>query len=372
MKSIIARALNGRKRYVVPIALIFVSLMLLITLAPAEKQIAAYNPDTTTTTYTWTWDESGLSTEISSWSIGGYGSAAPGGTITYQVTLRNPSTSPTISWSLGGVPGYSVSGGTSGTAGTYPSDYSGSPVAPSLTSVSGSPNPVVTSGTVDLSSNANFEDVNGGAYSWSASAGSLSSTTASNPTWTDSVAGSYTISLSISTDAGSASNSYTQVVENPVVVSVSSSQNPADVGQQFTLTASATGGSGSYTYQWYSGASGSGTAISGATGSTYTTSESSSSSSPYDFYVVATSSGLTGTSPTFAETIDPTLGVSITSNLNPSDVGQNVVFTASGSGGSGSYSNYNFYLNGNSVQSTSSSQWTEDFTSGGSNSVYVV
>ena len=372
MKSIIARALNGRKRYVVPIALIFVSLMLLITLAPAEKQIAAYNPDTTTTTYTWTWDESGLSTEISSWSIGGYGSAAPGGTITYQVTLRNPSTSPTISWSLGGVPGYSVSGGTSGTAGTYPSDYSGSPVAPSLTSVSGSPNPVVTSGTVDLSSNANFEDVNGGAYSWSASAGSLSSTTASNPTWTDSVAGSYTISLSISTDAGSASNSYTQVVENPVVVSVSSSQNPADVGQQFTLTASATGGSGSYTYQWYSGASGSGTAISGATGSTYTTSESSSSSSPYDFYVVATSSGLTGTSPTFAETIDPTLGVSVSSSLNPSDVGQNVVFTASGSGGSGSYSNYNFYLNGNSVQSTSSSQWTEDFTSGGSNSVYVV
>ena len=77
-------------------------------------------------------------------------------------------------------------------------------------------------------------------------------------------------------------------------------------------------------------------------------------------------------SSTFTEKVDPTLGVSITSNLNPSDVGQNVVFTASGSGGSGSYSNYNFYLNGNSVQSTSSSQWTEDFTSDGSNSVYVV
>ena len=44
MKSIIARSLKGKKRYVIPIAVIFASLMLLVVLAPAEKQIAAYNP----------------------------------------------------------------------------------------------------------------------------------------------------------------------------------------------------------------------------------------------------------------------------------------------------------------------------------------
>ena len=371
MKSIIARALKGRKRYVVPIALIFVSLMLLITLAPAEKQIATYSPATGTYLDTWKFVESGLSTEISSWG-NNYGTAAPGGSFEHQETV--PSTeNPTISWTWNAVPGYSVSGPTSGTgsaAGTvYTATYTGAPLAPTLAQISGSPNPAATTGTVDLSSNANFEDVNGGTYSWSASGGTFSSTSVANPTWSASVAGSYTISLTISTDAGSASSSYLQVVNAPFSVSVSSSQNTVDAGQSFTLTASESP-SGTYTYQWYSGTSGSGTPVSGATGSTYSTSETSSGS--YSFYVEATSSGSTNLSSTFTEKVDPTLGVSITSNLNPSDVGQNVVFTASGSGGSGSYSNYNFYLNGNSVQSTSSNQWREDFTSSGSNSVYVV
>ncbi|MHB1708716.1 MAG: beta strand repeat-containing protein [Thermoplasmataceae archaeon] len=376
MKSPIMKALNGKKRYAIPIAVIFASLMLLVVLAPAEKQIAAYNPSTVTYTYTWHWDESGLSSEISSWSMS-KGSAAPGGTVTYSETQRT-SGSPTLTWSWGGVPGYSVSGPTSGTAGTYTGTYSGSPLAPSLSSVSGSPNPSLPSQTVDLSSNANFEDVNGGTYSWSTSAGSLSSTTASNPTWSQSATGSYTISLSISTDAGSAGPvSFTQVVDPALgTPSVTTSQGTVDSGQSFTLTASGSGGTGSYTYQWYTGSSGSGTAISGATSSTYTTSETNSgtTSESYGFYCVVTDTDSnfgSASSPTITETVDPALGASITSNLNPSDVNQNVVYTAAGSGGSGSYTNYNFYLNGNSVQSGSGSQLTEDFASG-PDSVYVV
>ncbi len=376
MKSAIGKALKGKKRYAIPIAVIFASLMILIVLAPAEKQIAAYNPSTVTYTYTWHWDESGLSSEISSWSMS-KGSAAPGGTITYSETLRTAS-NPSISWSWGGVPGYSVSGPTSGTQGTYTGTYSGAPLAPSLSSVSGSPNPSLPSQTVDLSSNANFEDVNGGTYSWSDSAGSLSSTTASNPTWSQSVTGSYTISLSISTDAGSAVPvSYTQVVDPTLgTPSVTTSQGTVDSGQSFTLTATGSGGTGSYTYQWYTGSSGSGTAISGATSSTYTTSETNSgtTSESYGFYCVVTDTDSnfgSAASATITETVDPALGASISSSLNPSDVNQNVVYTAAGSGGSGSYTNYNFYLNGNSVQSGSGSQLTEDFASG-PDSVYVV
>jgi len=370
----IARALHGRKRYAVPIAAIFAAVMILVVLAPAEKQIAAYNPDTQVYTFKWIWVESGLSSEISSWGVSGHGSTSPGNSLTYS-TSSTVDSSPTLTWSWNGVPGYSVSGPTSGTGSlggtTYTGTYSGSPQPPSLSSVSGSPNPVTTGGTVDLSSNANFEDVDGGTYHWSSSAGSLSSTSAANPTWSDSLPGSYTISLYISTDTGTTSTvSYTQTVTSPTTVTVASSQGTVDASQGFTLTATASGGTTPYSYQWYTGSSGSGTAISGATSSTYTTSESSSGT--YDFYVEVTDSDGSAYSSTYAETVDPALGASISSSLNPSDIGQSVVFTASGSGGSGTYNNYNFYLNGGSVQSSSGNQWTEDFTSTGSNSVYVV
>ncbi|MBX8644437.1 MAG: hypothetical protein KIY12_06935, partial [Thermoplasmata archaeon] len=97
MKSIIARSLKGKKRYVIPIAVIFASLMLLVVLAPAEKQIASYNPFSLpggggggSDYYAYlSVSESGLSSEISTWSASStYGentiAPAPGssGTIT--------------------------------------------------------------------------------------------------------------------------------------------------------------------------------------------------------------------------------------------------------------------------------------------------
>ena len=80
MKSTIARSLRGKAKYAIPIAAIFASLMLLVVLAPAEKQIAAYNPYTVT--YSYKIEESGLSSEISSWTgvlNGGAHTLAPGG-----------------------------------------------------------------------------------------------------------------------------------------------------------------------------------------------------------------------------------------------------------------------------------------------------
>lgn len=62
-------------------------------------------------------------------------------------------------------------------------------------------------------------------------------------------------------------------------------------GSTVTLTATATGGSGGYTYQWYTGTPPSGTLISGATSSTYNAPAAGSY-----YVVVTTSQGCTDTS----------------------------------------------------------------------------
>ena len=67
----------------------------------------------------------------------------------------------------------------------------------------------------------------------------------------------------------------------------------------------------------------------------------------------------------------PPLSVSITSSGSTVDVGQSVTFTATGSGGIGSYS-YQWYLNGNAVSGATSSTYTTSFGSSGDYSVYVV
>ena len=59
------------------------------------------------------------------------------------------------------------------------------------------------------------------------------------------------------------------------------------------------------------------------------------------------------------------------SSQNPTDIGNSVTFTASGSGGTGSYS-YQWYLNGNAVSGATSSAYSTSFSSSGSDTVYVV
>ena len=174
-------------------------------------------------------------------------------------------------------------------------------------------------------------------------------------------------SWTLNLGGASATTGTVDVFSGTPTATVSASQSGYDVGQAATLSVSVANSNGADTYQWYAN----GAAVSGATGSTYTT-PSFTSTSTQSYYVQVSGNNYVVNSNTYSITPDSALSASILSNLNPSDVGQGVVFTASASGGSGSYSNYNFYLNGNSVQSTSSNQWTEDFTSSGSNSVYVV
>ncbi len=179
--------------------------------------------------------------------------------------------------------------------------------------------------------------------------------------------GSYTVEVIVTdSDGHTASYSITETVYSDPSVSISSSQNPTDVGNSVTFTASPSGGSGSYTYQWYE----SGSAISGATSSTYTTSFSSSGT--YDFYVIIHDSvGNSAQSSTLDETVNADPSVSISSSQNPTDVGNSVTFTATGSAGTGSYS-YQWYLNGSAVSGATSSTYTTSFSYVGSPQIYVI
>ena len=117
--------------------------------------------------------------------------------------------------------------------------------------------------------------------------------------------GSYTAYGYVTDSAGAVTSTVSygfSVVARPAV-SISSSQNPTDTGNSFTLSGTVSGGVSPFAYQCYTGTAGSGSAISGATASTYTVSESSSGS--YNFYLVITDQdGESPSSSTLTETVN--------------------------------------------------------------------
>ncbi len=217
-------------------------------------------------------------------------------------------------------------------------------------------------------------------YSWFINGNQVSSTSVPNPvystsslqvsksyTWTPSSAGTYTFEGSAS-GIGSASVSITVNSPPPAIsVSISATTTSIDVGQSLTLTMNPSGGSGGNTYSW------SGSGSFGSSGS-QSTSWTDGSTGTYTITGTVKDSDGTQASATISLTVYSDPSASVSASKTTVDEGSptgTVVFTASASGGSGSYSTYNFYLNGGSVQSSSSNQFTETFTSSGSQSVYV-
>ncbi|WMT49953.1 MAG: PKD domain-containing protein [Thermoplasmatales archaeon] len=202
-------------------------------------------------------------------------------------------------------------------------------------------------------------------YAWTINGASEGS--GSTLSYSFSSSGTYTVDVTVTdSDSHTATYSLSETVYSDPSVSVSSSQNPTDIGNSVTFTASASGGSGSYTYQWYLNSA----SISGATSSTYTTSFSSSGTE--EFYVIIHDSvGNSAQSSTLDETVNVDPSVSISSSQNPTDVGNSVTFTASATGGTGSYS-YQWYVGGTAVSGATSSSYTTSFSSSGTDSVYVI
>ena len=140
-----------------------------------------------------------------------------------------------------------------------------------------------------------------------------------------------------SNNATSTSSALTQTVNQATTATaVTSNNNPAAIGQSVTFTATVSGGSspsGTVTFKDGGTALGTGT-LSGGTATFSTSALAAGSHTITAVYAgdanntASTSSGLTQTVGTLATT------TSVTSGLNPSTVGQAVIFTATVSGGS--------------------------------------
>jgi hypothetical protein len=138
-----------------------------------------------------------------------------------------------------------------------------------------------------------------------------------------------------------------------------------DVGQSQLFTSFVSGGTGSFSYQWYLN----GTLVSGATSSTWTL--RSTSVGFYTVYLkVADSLGAGSASSISNVTVNPRPTVIISPRSATIDVGQSQLFTSFVSGGTGSFS-YQWYLNGTLVPGATSSTWTFTPTLVGTYEVYL-
>lgn len=155
---------------------------------------------------------------------------------------------------------------------------------------------------------------------------------------------------------------FTISVEPDPTVTISAPRNTIVSGQNITLKSSVTGGVSPYSYQWYSN----GNPISGATSSSLTISPTVNTK----YWVnVTDSTGYLSQSNSLIIYVDPYF--TLTSSINPSDVGQKVDFTTVSSGGSGSDSySYTLYdgtsSNDSAISSGTSSSFSYTFSKAGS------
>jgi len=140
-----------------------------------------------------------------------------------------------------------------------------------------------------------------------------------------------------------AASSFSNVVVIPIISVGITPNTPTTItqGQSLQFSAIASGGIGSYTYQWYSN----GNPITGATAPSYTLNPAWGT---YGIYVTiqdAQYSAVTATSTTTLVTVWPTqLTVTLGSNYNAATLGGQILFTAAVTGGTGSYS-YGWFVN---------------------------
>ena len=148
---------------------------------------------------------------------------------------------------------------------------------------------------------------------------------------------------------------------------ISPSSATYDTGQTITLTASISGGTSSYSYQWYNDTSGTATAISGATSSTLTETAGSTAET-VKYYVKVTDSATTPestTSSTESYIINTALSSGSPTPSSPTiDNGQSITLTSNPSGGTTPYS-YQWY------SGTSSTCSSDTAISGATSSTYT-
>ena len=161
-----------------------------------------------------------------------------------------------------------------------------------------------------------------------------------------------------------------------VAPSLSSSQSTVDQGQTVSLTSTTvTTGTSPYSYRWFSEAPGatSYSLITGATSAGYSFAPTASSATGiWSFMVQVTdNTGVAVNSTATTFTVNPLPTVSASPSSWTLDVGQSKTFAATPSGGSGTYTNYKWYVNGSLAQSGAASVMSFAPGASGSYSVTV-
>ena len=224
---------------------------------------------------------------------------------------------------------------------------------------------VTPSGTTTVCTGANIvftATVVGGAtpvYQWTEGGTNISGATNSTYTATKASAGSYNYTCVVyntgcTTTVTDATPSTGTWVAAPTV-DVTPASSTVCTGTAIVFTATASGGTAPYTYQWTEG----GTDISGATNSTYSVSKASAGTFSYNCKAYSTGCATAGTDATASTgtwVAAPT--VDVTPASGTVCTGTAIVFTAAASGGTAPYTY----------------QWTEGGTdiSGATNSTYSV
>src|SRR5271157_1381056 len=162
-----------------------------------------------------------------------------------------------------------------------------------------------------------------------------------------------------------------------VAPTISASVGTVDQGQTSSLTSSpVTTGTSPYTYQWYSKVgTGSYAAISGATSTSYNfVTSGSTTTGVWSFELQVNDSAYTHTSVT-STAASVTVNTAPTVTVSPTswtmDVSQSKTFTATPSGGSGTYTGYQWYVGGSPQAGQIASTFSYSPTSSGSYSITV-
>jgi outer membrane protein assembly factor BamB/PKD repeat protein len=229
-----------------------------------------------------------------------------------------------------------------------------------------------TSAVMDVNQSKLFtSSISGGtlsfAYQWYLNGAAAPGATNFNWTFVPSFSGSYNIYVNVTDAVGFTAKSNTSAVTvNPALsVAVSPSSAVLDVGQSQLFTSSVSGGTPSYSYQWYLN----GTLVTGATSATWPFTPASAGSNSISMRVTDTA-GASAMSNTVTVTVNNVPTVSISPAATVIDFGQSQLFTSSVTGGTLPLA-YQWYLNGTAVSGATGSSWTFTPNDAGSYTVYL-
>jgi PKD repeat protein len=209
-------------------------------------------------------------------------------------------------------------------------------------------NAVATGGTAPYTS-----------YAWTFGDGITVTTTTASTTHTYASTGTFTTTVTVTDSVGSTSTSSSMsiAVDKKLNVTASISANPIDAGVSVGLTATSAGGVLPLSCSWSFG--------DGSTDTGCSTSYAYTTAGAFTATVTATDSlGVTATS-SVAVAVDSQLIVTANSSPNPTEVGSQVSFTATATGGTTPYSSYAWTFGDGMTVTTTTASTTHTYTSTG-------